>query len=308
MGEASESDPLVKRNLELLKSGNFADAVIICKGKTWKVHRLILRSGCVWFDKAFANNWKEAQTGRVQLQDQQPEQIDDLLKFIYTGRFTPHLASNAKVISNPNLETNVSLWQAADFFLLPSLETAVYNYLYDRTTAVLRCFHTRRLRLTDSTPGRDSEAQPHDDTFFADFSRAIEKAYKFPRAREIQKLLAVTICALRKHVPKSVFGDLMETPGFQKDMCATFTALHFTKPTEQFVDATVPFDIVQNRHCFDCNRNLRTCNLAQNDLWDMTLDPFSVGFVKWCGSCARPWIKSLLDTMISKLPAEPGSV
>lgn len=42
----------------LLKSGNFADAEIFCNGMTWKVHKLILRSRCRWFEKAFDKNWE----------------------------------------------------------------------------------------------------------------------------------------------------------------------------------------------------------------------------------------------------------
>lgn len=53
------------------------------------MHKLILRSGCVWFDKAFANNWTEAQTGRIHVREHQPERVDDLLKFIYSGREFP---------------------------------------------------------------------------------------------------------------------------------------------------------------------------------------------------------------------------
>jgi hypothetical protein len=70
----------------LLESGNLADAEIICNGRVWKVHKLILRSRCVWFEKVFANNWQEAQTDRINLEEQDPERVNDILKYIYSGR------------------------------------------------------------------------------------------------------------------------------------------------------------------------------------------------------------------------------
>lgn len=42
----------------LFLSGNFADAEIVCQETTWKVHKLILRTRCPWFEKAFGSNWK----------------------------------------------------------------------------------------------------------------------------------------------------------------------------------------------------------------------------------------------------------
>lgn len=45
-------------NYRLLKSGNFADAEIVCNETKWKVHKLILRSRCPWFEKAFKNDWQ----------------------------------------------------------------------------------------------------------------------------------------------------------------------------------------------------------------------------------------------------------
>lgn len=51
-GNLSEADT------RLFESGNFADATIVCGGRTWQVHKVILSSRCKWFKAAFYGNMK----------------------------------------------------------------------------------------------------------------------------------------------------------------------------------------------------------------------------------------------------------
>jgi len=100
----------------LLETGNFADATIICVKKEWKVHKTILCPRSKWFADAFddknqaccsrlwapllastacfffANAYffmQEGQTGIVNLHDWTEEDMDTMLRFIYSGGEIP---------------------------------------------------------------------------------------------------------------------------------------------------------------------------------------------------------------------------
>ncbi|KAL1855276.1 hypothetical protein Daus18300_011182 [Diaporthe australafricana] len=319
-------DKLAKQNLDLLTSGNFADAEIVCQGKTWKVHRLILRSRCAWFEKAFTNSWKEGETGQVHLEEETPEQVTELLKYIYSCRYAPALAPTAKCISAAILESNVALWYSADFFLLPDLKADIHEYLLNRFSATLHFFHDFSLSL--ATPGGIWSNNVHhelkDDLrgFFVDFSRALVKIYKIPRARETQKLFAIFACGLRENLPAQTMWSLMETvPKFQKDVSVVLIALHFPNATNSdfvsyglkalYVDSasdscsTWSDEGSGSFQCAGCDTTKSSGVLTrsgQGAIWAMTLDPFSMGTRKWCDECAFGSIKFRLQILIKRWP------
>jgi len=90
----------------LLESGNFSDVTVSCADKTWKLHKAILCSRSTWFEKALTGNFsvttsklfpwhlcsnayinlpQEAKTGHVDIKNFEPEAIDWLINYIYTG-------------------------------------------------------------------------------------------------------------------------------------------------------------------------------------------------------------------------------
>lgn len=56
MDESSRVD-FQEVDVQLLKSGNFADATIKCQGRTWKVHRMLLVSRLKFFKAAFCGKF-----------------------------------------------------------------------------------------------------------------------------------------------------------------------------------------------------------------------------------------------------------
>jgi hypothetical protein len=44
--------------ISLFETGEWADAEITCKGKTWKVHKCIICTRCKWFERAFKSGFQ----------------------------------------------------------------------------------------------------------------------------------------------------------------------------------------------------------------------------------------------------------
>ncbi|KAG6360902.1 hypothetical protein INS49_011970 [Diaporthe citri] len=318
---ATDLDRLAKQNLDLLESGNFADVEIICQGRTWKVHKVILQSRCRWFEKAFENNWQEAQTGRIYLQDEQPEQVNELLKFIYIGRYIPAAEPRKGCISIAVLAKTVSLWRPADFFLLPDLKEAIQEYLISRLAAVLWFFHNFRFYLVTREALHNKSVDQKDAlaNFYVDFSQAVAEIYKSYGARQIHKLFAAFACGLREHMSEHVIWDLMKrVPEFQKDVSNALVTLHFPKAGDELLSGGLKnlclseawkADSVWSTgdgsgfRCSKCGEQspeMGKATSSRGEVRDMTLDPFPLGTRKWCNDCAFSSIKSLLEAMINR--------
>ncbi|KAF2666733.1 POZ domain-containing protein [Microthyrium microscopicum] len=70
---------------EYLQSGEFSDVTIICRDHTWKAHRMVLSAQSLWFKKACSGHFKEAKERIITIEDDKPELIRSMIKFIYTG-------------------------------------------------------------------------------------------------------------------------------------------------------------------------------------------------------------------------------
>lgn len=54
---SAEDASLRASNLKLLETGNFADAELICGGKTFKIHKAVVCTRSVWFEKALTGGF-----------------------------------------------------------------------------------------------------------------------------------------------------------------------------------------------------------------------------------------------------------
>ena len=66
--------------IRLLETGRFSDFTIQCRGRTWCVHSLVVCSRSGWFDQAL----KESSKRIVSLPENEPDDIDSLLLFLYS--------------------------------------------------------------------------------------------------------------------------------------------------------------------------------------------------------------------------------
>ncbi|KAF5010625.1 hypothetical protein FDECE_3227 [Fusarium decemcellulare] len=72
----------------LLWNEKFSDMTILCNGREFKVHRAIVCTQSVFFDRALNSNFKEAASGVVDLPDDDPDVLECFLEFLYTGAYS----------------------------------------------------------------------------------------------------------------------------------------------------------------------------------------------------------------------------
>ncbi|EGO54885.1 hypothetical protein NEUTE1DRAFT_125004 [Neurospora tetrasperma FGSC 2508] len=123
---------------KLLESGLFSDVVVKCGDRTWNLHKNILCSRSIWFEKALTGHFEEAKTGVVNIENFEPAAIDILIRYIYTGICDiPALSPNTKT----NFVSCFEIYTVGDYFALVSLTRIALDTLnaeFDAKTAPLQ--------------------------------------------------------------------------------------------------------------------------------------------------------------------------
>lgn len=65
------------------------DLTIYCRGKTYPVHRAILRARSQFFDGACRNPFKESQAGWIDLSEDDPEAVEHMINYFYNLDYLP---------------------------------------------------------------------------------------------------------------------------------------------------------------------------------------------------------------------------
>ena len=69
----------------MLRNDEFSDFKIICQGKVINVHRAILSCSSTVFHPMLTNDMLERQTGQMIIEDMEPDTVEEMLNYIYTG-------------------------------------------------------------------------------------------------------------------------------------------------------------------------------------------------------------------------------
>ncbi|KAK3320257.1 BTB/POZ protein [Cercophora scortea] len=111
-------DRFLSADAELLESGLFSDVTVTCGSKTWNLHKNILCTRSSWFKKALTGNFEESKTGRVDIKNFEPEAVEWLIRYIYTG------VCDISAL-RPNTKTNFvicyEVYTVADYFAMDPL-------------------------------------------------------------------------------------------------------------------------------------------------------------------------------------------
>ena len=75
----------LSKNLgEMLKNGSYSDVELLCEGKIFKAHKVILSARSAVFDKMFSTNFMETHSNRVEIKEVQAQTLEAFLSFAYT--------------------------------------------------------------------------------------------------------------------------------------------------------------------------------------------------------------------------------
>lgn len=148
---------LSKNFYELYKSEKYTDVNLICKDRTFKVHKIILVSRSPVFRAMFEHDMKESSTNIVNIYDIEPKAFEKFLEYMYTGNTNVTFAEveslleasekyqllDAKELCLAVLKANISITKAveilltADKFNLFSLKKIVLKFINDNASQVL---------------------------------------------------------------------------------------------------------------------------------------------------------------------------
>lgn len=71
---------------ELFRSKEFSDVTISANGREFRAHKAILAARSPMFKGMFSHDMKETKYNRVEVPDVDPDVLDEMLRFIYTGK------------------------------------------------------------------------------------------------------------------------------------------------------------------------------------------------------------------------------
>eukprot|EP00092_Neocalanus_flemingeri_P016324 GFUD01017671.1.p1 GENE.GFUD01017671.1~~GFUD01017671.1.p1 ORF type:complete len:379 (-),score=108.20 GFUD01017671.1:35-1126(-) len=89
---------LVANMKSLMLDAKHSDVVLECQGEKFHCHKSILGARSTVFSKMFDANMKEATIGLVVINDVEPDIVDKMVEFIYTGDVTKQVEDLAKVV------------------------------------------------------------------------------------------------------------------------------------------------------------------------------------------------------------------
>ncbi|KAI8629166.1 hypothetical protein F5Y19DRAFT_475724 [Xylariaceae sp. FL1651] len=191
---------------ELLKSGKYADVEVKCETRTWALHRLILCSRCVWFDKALNGKFKvEGTTGSVMIHDFEPDKIDVFINYIYTGVLPQQNGQEAGY-----LKTLVGLYELGDYFMMPELCQDALNVLTDRLNEAVRIIQLQCIQghPTQKTSSPDTTELHHPYEEFIQVVKIVYAGAPLSSILELRKMLVSFFERTQLFMMKNSSNDL----------------------------------------------------------------------------------------------------
>ncbi|KAG8158348.1 hypothetical protein KVR01_012109 [Diaporthe batatas] len=290
-GDDSEGD-LRSGELDLLKSGNFADVDIVCGDRTWKCHRAILVPRSAWFQKALSGPFEEASTRQIKLDEENPDSVDLALKYIYSRG----LEVESSIAPNNFVEQCVCLWHLADFLLLgplkPLVEKAVHSYC-DKRMKQFCTFGVASDWMSTATTG---ELTP----WALDLISGVRQSYKW-NAEHLKAVLMEFLWVgrfdtLRFGGASVLFHHLTDTPKFMDDFLGYYASGNWIPDRVWAVLCRKEATLQAGQQ--KCRRCLKHITWSHEDRNGQIADPFelvrnTVVTTGWCRDCSKldtiPW-------------------
>ncbi|KAH6715823.1 hypothetical protein BKA61DRAFT_334093 [Leptodontidium sp. MPI-SDFR-AT-0119] len=98
---------------------DYSDLTVKCRDRSWKVHRLIVCSQSKVLHAACTAGFKEAYTGIIDLDDDDPAPVEVMLKYFYTGKYNEPINESGDL--HLRLQVQVLTYNLADKYDVPTL-------------------------------------------------------------------------------------------------------------------------------------------------------------------------------------------
>lgn len=122
--EVNHESPCIKNLIEdfgkLFNNGKSSDFVLKCGEKSFSVHKTVLSARSDFFEGMFRSNMKEANDGIGKIEDLEPEILELVLRYMYTGEI-PELS----------MKSLHDVYAAADRFAVESLQAKCHSLLIE---------------------------------------------------------------------------------------------------------------------------------------------------------------------------------
>lgn len=125
---------------DIYKNQEFSDVTIYANGREFKAHKAILAARSPMFRGMFSHDMKETKFNRVEVSDVDPDVLEEMLRFIYTGKSSLEARLQAKEQKDQKEQEReqhlaIGLLQAANKYQLDRLKLICEEALYKTLTA-----------------------------------------------------------------------------------------------------------------------------------------------------------------------------
>ncbi|KAI7534374.1 hypothetical protein KC331_g12600 [Hortaea werneckii] len=108
--------PLLHGLKRAFDSPKHADLTIICQGRQWKAHKVLLCAQSEWFEKSCTRCWKEGKEGTITLEEDDPQVVDAMLHWFYEFDYGTSQDNKCPLV------LDLRVHAAAEKYLLPNLK------------------------------------------------------------------------------------------------------------------------------------------------------------------------------------------
>jgi len=122
---------------DIYKSQEFSDVTIYANNREFKVHKAVLAARSPMFRGMFSHDMKETKYNRVEVSDVDPDVLEEMLRFIYTGKSSLEARLQSKEQKEQEKEQHlaIGLLQAANKYQLDRLKLICEEALYKTLSA-----------------------------------------------------------------------------------------------------------------------------------------------------------------------------
>ncbi|XP_077991675.1 kelch-like protein 11 [Glandiceps talaboti] len=132
--------------------GQYCDMTVIVQGRQFKAHRCVLAAFIPYFESMLRSNFKEAQSGRVELMCTTAEGMEAILRFVYTGKISLTVDNVYDVIKGADHMLMMELKDICGKFLEKQLEKHL-------PSVEVNCFEVREFAEMHNLPRLQDVAQ-----------------------------------------------------------------------------------------------------------------------------------------------------